>query len=106
MTIRARNILLRSKDALGLTRRDDLRIQQSHEYETQKLLNSGAPIDAFGVRTRLTVTQDASDLDMACPSGCERSSLAQAYPVSFSEGLRLISIGCGENWISVLQLAD
>jgi nicotinate phosphoribosyltransferase len=35
------------------------------EYEIQKLVNSGAPIDAFGVGTRLAVMEDASHLDMA-----------------------------------------
>ncbi|HXE62705.1 MAG TPA: nicotinate phosphoribosyltransferase [Bryobacteraceae bacterium] len=35
------------------------------EYEIQRLVNSGAPIDAFGVGTRLAVMEDASHLDMA-----------------------------------------
>ncbi|MGP0072031.1 MAG: nicotinate phosphoribosyltransferase [Bryobacteraceae bacterium] len=35
------------------------------EYEIQKLMNSGAPIDAFGVGTKLAVMEDASHLDMA-----------------------------------------
>ncbi len=35
------------------------------EYEIQKLVDSGAPIDAFGVGTRLAVMEDASHLDMA-----------------------------------------
>jgi nicotinate phosphoribosyltransferase len=35
------------------------------EYEIQKLVNSGAPIDAFGVGTKLAVMEDASHLDMA-----------------------------------------
>lgn len=35
------------------------------EYEIRKLVNSGAPIDAFGVGTRLAVMEDASHLDMA-----------------------------------------
>jgi len=35
------------------------------EYEIQKLVNSGAPIDAFGVGTKLAVMEDASYLDMA-----------------------------------------
>ena len=35
------------------------------EYEIQRLVNSGAPIDAFGVGTKLAVMEDASHLDMA-----------------------------------------
>jgi nicotinate phosphoribosyltransferase len=35
------------------------------EYEIQKLINSGAPIDAFGVGTKLAVMDGASHLDMA-----------------------------------------
>lgn len=35
------------------------------EYEIQKLVNSGAPIDAFGVGTKLAVMADAPELDMA-----------------------------------------
>jgi nicotinate phosphoribosyltransferase len=35
------------------------------EYEIQKLVDQGAPIDAFGVGTRLAVMEDASHLDMA-----------------------------------------
>lgn len=35
------------------------------EYKIQKLVNSGAPIDAFGVGTKLAVMEDAPDLDMA-----------------------------------------
>ena len=35
------------------------------EYEIQKLVNSGAPIDAFGVGTKLAVMEGASHLDMA-----------------------------------------
>ena len=35
------------------------------EYEIQKLVNSGAPIDVFGVGTKLAVMEDASHLDMA-----------------------------------------
>lgn len=35
------------------------------EYEVQRLVNSGAPIDAFGVGTKLAVMDDASHLDMA-----------------------------------------
>jgi nicotinate phosphoribosyltransferase len=35
------------------------------EYEILKLVNSGAPIDAFGVGTKLAVMEDASHLDMA-----------------------------------------
>ena len=35
------------------------------EYEIQRLMNSGAPIDAFGVGTKLAVMEDASHLDMA-----------------------------------------
>lgn len=35
------------------------------EYEIQRLVNSSAPIDAFGVGTKLAVIEDASHLDMA-----------------------------------------
>jgi nicotinate phosphoribosyltransferase len=35
------------------------------EYEILKLVNSGAPIDAFGVGTKLAVMEGASHLDMA-----------------------------------------
>jgi nicotinate phosphoribosyltransferase len=35
------------------------------EYKIQKLVHSGAPIDAFGVGTKLAVIADAPDLDMA-----------------------------------------
>ena len=35
------------------------------EYEIQRLANSGAPIDVFGVGTKLAIIDDASHLDMA-----------------------------------------
>jgi len=35
------------------------------EYQIQKLVESGAPIDAFGVGTKLAVMADAPELDMA-----------------------------------------
>ncbi len=35
------------------------------EYEIQELVSSGAPIDAFGVGTKLAVLEDAPHLDMA-----------------------------------------
>ena len=35
------------------------------EYEIERLVNSGAPIDTFGVGTKLAVMEDASHLDMA-----------------------------------------
>jgi nicotinate phosphoribosyltransferase len=35
------------------------------EYEIRKLVSAGAPIDAFGVGTKLAVMEDAPDLDMA-----------------------------------------
>jgi nicotinate phosphoribosyltransferase len=35
------------------------------EYKVQELVRSGAPIDAFGVGTKLAVSADAPDLDMA-----------------------------------------
>lgn len=35
------------------------------EYEIRKLVDVGAPIDAFGVGTKLAVMEDASHLDMA-----------------------------------------
>jgi len=52
-------------DAAGLT---DVRIFASSgldEYKVQKLVDSGAPIDAFGVGTKLAVMADAPELDMA-----------------------------------------
>jgi nicotinate phosphoribosyltransferase len=35
------------------------------EFEIQRLVNSGAPIDAFGVGLRLAVMEDTPHLDMA-----------------------------------------
>ncbi len=35
------------------------------EYQIEDLVNAGAPIDAFGVGTKLAVMEDASHLDMA-----------------------------------------
>ncbi len=35
------------------------------EYEVERLVASGAPTDAFGVGTRMVVSRDAPDLDMA-----------------------------------------
>ncbi|MDQ2950293.1 MAG: nicotinate phosphoribosyltransferase, partial [Acidobacteriota bacterium] len=35
------------------------------EYEIRRLVNTGAPIDTFGVGTKLAVMEDASHLDMA-----------------------------------------
>jgi nicotinate phosphoribosyltransferase len=52
-------------DAAGLK---DVKIFASSgldEYKVQRLVNSGAPIDAFGVGTRLSVMEEASHLDMA-----------------------------------------
>jgi nicotinate phosphoribosyltransferase len=52
-------------DEAGLT---EVRIFASgnlDEYEIERLLAAGAPIDAFGVGTRMTVSADAPYLDMA-----------------------------------------
>ena len=35
------------------------------EHEIRRLVNTGAPIDTFGVGTKLAVMEDASHLDMA-----------------------------------------
>ena len=52
-------------DEAGL---QDVRIFTSSgldEYKVQALVESGAPIDAFGVGTKLAVMADALELDMA-----------------------------------------
>jgi len=57
----ARNLLNKA----GLTDVTIFASSSLDEYEIQKLVNSGAPINAFGVGTRLAVMEDASHLDMA-----------------------------------------
>lgn len=52
-------------DEVGLQRVTIFASSSLDEYEIQKLVNSGAPIDAFGVGTKLAVMEDASHLDMA-----------------------------------------
>jgi nicotinate phosphoribosyltransferase len=52
-------------DEAGLKRVTIFASSSLDEYEIQKLVNSGAPIDAFGVGTKLAVMEDASHLDMA-----------------------------------------
>jgi len=52
-------------DEAGLQRGTIFASSSLDEYEIQRLMNSGAPIDAFGVGTKLAVIEDASHLDMA-----------------------------------------
>jgi nicotinate phosphoribosyltransferase len=52
-------------DAAGLKHVTIFASSSLDEYEIQRLLSSGAPIDAFGVGTKLAVMEDASHLDMA-----------------------------------------
>jgi nicotinate phosphoribosyltransferase len=58
---RARKML----DEAGLQRVTIFASSSLDEYAIQRLVNSGAPIDAFGVGTKLAVIDDASHLDMA-----------------------------------------
>lgn len=61
LSMAARRIL----DDAGLR---DIRIFASSgldEYEIDRLLQAGAPIDAFGVGTRMAVSRDVPDFDMA-----------------------------------------
>ena len=52
-------------DEAGLQRVKIFASSGLDEYKIQKLVHSGAPIDAFGVGTKLAVVADAPDLDMA-----------------------------------------
>jgi len=52
-------------DEAGLQRVKIFASSGLDEYQIQKLVHSGAPIDAFGVGTKLAVIADAPDLDMA-----------------------------------------
>ena len=55
----------RMLDDAGLQRVKIFASSGLDEYKIQELMNSGAPIDAFGVGTKLAVIADAPDLDMA-----------------------------------------
>lgn len=61
LAVEARQML----DAAGLAKVEIFASSSLDEYEIQRLLRSGAPIDAFGVGTKLAVMEDASRLDMA-----------------------------------------
>lgn len=61
LAVETRNLL----DAAGLQHVTIFASSSLDEYEIRKLLDSGAPIDAFGVGTKLAVMEDASHLDMA-----------------------------------------
>ncbi len=52
-------------DDAGLQRVKIFASSSLDEYKIQELVHSGAPIDAFGVGTKLAVIADAPDLDMA-----------------------------------------
>jgi nicotinate phosphoribosyltransferase len=52
-------------DEAGLQRVKIFASSGLDEYRIQELVTSGAPIDAFGVGTKLAVVADAPDLDMA-----------------------------------------
>jgi nicotinate phosphoribosyltransferase len=52
-------------DEAGLQQVTILASSSLDEYEIERLVNSSAPIDAFGVGTKLAVMDDASHLDMA-----------------------------------------
>jgi nicotinate phosphoribosyltransferase len=52
-------------DAAGLSRVGIFATSGLDEYEIARLLASGAPINAFGVGTKLAVSEDAPALDMA-----------------------------------------
>ncbi len=52
-------------DEAGLKRVTIFASSSLDEYQIQELVNSSAPIDAFGVGTKLAVMEDASHLDMA-----------------------------------------
>jgi nicotinate phosphoribosyltransferase len=55
----------RMLDGAGLKHMTIFASSSLDEYEVQRLVHSGAPIDAFGVGTKLAVMEDASHLDMA-----------------------------------------
>jgi nicotinate phosphoribosyltransferase len=55
----------RMLDEAGLQRVKIFASSGLDEYKIQKLVQTGAPIDAFGVGTKLAVIADAPDLDMA-----------------------------------------
>jgi nicotinate phosphoribosyltransferase len=55
----------RELDGAGLKHVTIFASSSLDEYEIQDLVNSGAPIDAFGVGTKLAVMDGASRLDMA-----------------------------------------
>ena len=55
----------RMLDEAGLQRVKIFASSGLDEYKSQKLVQTGAPIDAFGVGTKLAVIADAPDLDMA-----------------------------------------
>ena len=55
----------RMLDEAGLTQVTIFASSSLDEYEIQRLVSSGAPIDVFGVGTKLAVMEDASHLDMA-----------------------------------------
>ena len=52
-------------DEAGLQRVKIFASSGLDEYKIQELMNSGAPIDVFGVGTKLAVIADAPELDMA-----------------------------------------
>ena len=52
-------------DEAGLQRVTIFASSGLDEYQIQDIVNAGAPIDAFGVGTKLAVMDDASHLDMA-----------------------------------------
>src|SRR5262249_26560511 len=52
-------------DAAGLNRVEIFASSELDEFEIAALLNDGAPIDGFGVGTKLAVSDDAPHLDMA-----------------------------------------
>ena len=52
-------------DAAGLQRVKIFASSGLDEYKIQELMSSGAPIDVFGVGTKLAVIADAPELDMA-----------------------------------------
>jgi nicotinate phosphoribosyltransferase len=61
LAVQARKML----DEAGLTQVRIFASSGLDEYAVQELVNSQAPIDAFGVGTKLAVIEDAPDLDMA-----------------------------------------
>ncbi len=61
LAVEARRLL----NEAGLARVTIFASSSLDEYEVQKLIASGAPIDAFGVGTKLAVMEGASHLDMA-----------------------------------------